>query len=89
MPRVLTVCPNTADVVPTHAVMTEEAFKRLKAGMALYCPSCNQPHMADRRLLWLETTHQTLGHPLPDAIANELEMFAARKEPSSARDAPL
>jgi hypothetical protein len=89
MPRVLTVCPNTADAVPTHAVMTEEAFKRLKIGMALYCPACSQPHMAERRLLWLETAHQPLGHPPPEAIADELRVFVARQAPLSGRDAPL
>ncbi len=89
MPRVLTVCPNTAAAVPTHAVMTEEAFRRLKVSMALYCPACSQPHMADRRLLWLETAHQPLGHPLPEVIANELEVFDTHKEPSSAGDALL
>jgi hypothetical protein len=89
MPRVLTVCPKTADAVPTHAVMTVESFKRLKAGMALYCAACGEPHMADRRLLWLETAHQPLGHPPPDEIATELRVFVADKTPSSGTDVPL
>jgi hypothetical protein len=54
MPRVLTVCPTTGQTVPTEAVMTVEAFRRLKVGMAIYCPACGRSHHAERHSLWLE-----------------------------------
>jgi hypothetical protein len=80
MPRVLTVCPTTADTVATEAEMTEEAFKRLKVGMAIYCAACSRPHLAERRHLWLETADYSLGQPPPDEIAGDLRSDQSPKD---------
>jgi hypothetical protein len=61
--------------------MTAEAFKRLKVAMAIYCVACDQPHLAERRHLWLETADRSLGHPPPDDIARDLR---SRKSPKGA-----
>jgi hypothetical protein len=79
MPRVLTVCPIVAQTVPTQAVMSAASFKRLKVGMAIYCPACSQPHLAERRHLWLETAHARPGQPPPDHIAKELTPAGAKR----------
>ena len=82
MPRVLTLCPNTRQTVPTQAVMTPGAFKRVKVGMAIYCPACGRSHLAERRRLWLENPNQPLGQPPPE-IARELDAPATKRDCSS------
>jgi|HubBroStandDraft_5_1064220.scaffolds.fasta_scaffold310878_1 hypothetical protein len=82
MPRVLTMCPNTGQTVPTHAVLTADAFKRLKVGMAIYCPACGRSHLAERRRLWLENPDQPLGQP-PAEVARELDAPQNKRDSSS------
>jgi len=65
--------------------MTEEAFKRLKVGMAIYCASCSRPHLAERRHLWLETADYSLGRPPPDDIAGDLKSGESPKDISAGR----
>ena len=45
MRRIMTICPATGVTVATHAAMTEPAFARLTASLALYCPACQQPQI--------------------------------------------
>jgi hypothetical protein len=33
--------------------MTSAEFGRLKTGVAIYCSACGQPHLIERRRLWL------------------------------------
>jgi hypothetical protein len=34
--------------------MAGAEFARLKTGLAFYCAACEQPHLVERRHLWLE-----------------------------------
>jgi hypothetical protein len=83
MPRVLTVCPLTSHVVPTQAVVSAEAFRRLKAGMAIYCPACNHSHLAERRHLWLETPRHSLAQSPPEEIVDDLKASKSPKDAST------
>jgi hypothetical protein len=61
--------------------MTSEAFKRLRVGMAMYCMACDQPHIAERRHLWLEADGCSLGQPPPDEIARDLRGDNSPRDP--------
>ena len=77
MRRVLTVCPATGQTVPTQAVMTVEALRRIKVGIAIYCTACGRAHVAEQGRLWLETADELLDGP-PEEFRNELELFEPR-----------
>ncbi len=58
MRRVLTVCPATGQTVPTQAVMTVEALRRIKVRIAIYCTACGSAHVVEQGRLWLETSDE-------------------------------
>ena len=88
MPRVLTVCPKTGRIVPTQAVMTVAAFRRVKKGMAIYCAACGRSHLAERQRLWLEGLEQPLARPAPE-VASELDPTGVKKDGASGRGAAI
>lgn len=54
MPRILTRCPTTQEVVPTIMRMQRAAFDQLKGPHGFRCGKCGQIHHWDRETAWVE-----------------------------------
>jgi len=54
MPRVLTTCPVTGEIVPTILRMQRPAFEQLKGAHGFRCSRCNEIHHWEREAAWLE-----------------------------------
>ncbi len=54
MPRVLTRCPTTGEVVPTILRMRPEAFAQLKGSHGFRCSRCGKIHHWEPEAAWVE-----------------------------------
>lgn len=54
MPRIMTRCPKTEEVVPTIRRMQRPAFEQLKGSLGFRCSRCGDIHTWDRESAWLE-----------------------------------
>ena len=56
MPRVLTRCPNTGQVVPTRLSMDAGTFKLIRlSGQRYDCPDCKAEHTWEHEDAWVDT----------------------------------
>ncbi|WP_374469251.1 hypothetical protein [Phenylobacterium sp.] len=56
MPRVLTRCPQTGQVVPTRLSMDASTFKLIRlSGQRYDCPVCKTAHSWEHEDAWVET----------------------------------
>lgn len=56
MPKVLTRCPKTGDVVPTRLSMDAGTFRLIRlSGQRYACPVCNAEHTWEHEDAWVET----------------------------------
>ena len=88
MPKVMTDCPVTGHPIGTHAAMTADQLRRLKAALAVYCPLCKRPHLAAPDRLWLEdrSSETALGDVSPRLAAlGGLRAWVARLKSDVAR----
>ena len=54
MPRVLSSCCVTGQVVATHAVMTAKQLQMRGLELSFWCSFCKSAHQCGREGLWLE-----------------------------------
>ncbi|HEY8615683.1 hypothetical protein [Phenylobacterium sp.] len=56
MPRVLTRCPETGQVVPTRLSMDAGTFRLIRLSRQRYhCPACKTEHLWEHEDAWVET----------------------------------
>lgn len=72
MPKILTRCPETSEIVPTRLSMDASTFALLNiSGHDLDCPACGQSHRWEQAKAWVEgepepTTDGPPRLPYPD-----------------------
>jgi hypothetical protein len=72
LPRILTRCPVTTDIVPTRLSMDASTFALLNiSGHELDCPSCGQSHRWEQAKAWVDGEREPTGDaaermPFPD-----------------------
>lgn len=63
MPKLLTVCPATAQVVPTQLTLDAMTFRRIKVPeFTLDCPACGAPHLWSGEMAFFEGEEPPRAH---------------------------